>query len=121
MGRIGTVVHKGKTILLQDFAGLRGGQEFQGAIAEAKRYIASQPPGSVLSVFDATGTVYNAETLATIKDFTQHNGPYMKASAVVGIAGILSIALMAVSKFSGRRFQTFPDRAAAMDWLAEQP
>lgn len=121
MGRISTVEHEGKTILLQDFSGLRGGEEFQTAVAEARHYIASRPPRSVLSLFDATQTLYNTETLTAMKEFTKHNEPYMKASAVVGIEGILNVALMAVSRFSGRTFQTFKDRTAAMDWLVEQP
>jgi hypothetical protein len=39
---------------------------------------------------------------------------------VVGIEGLLNIALTAVSKFSGRTFKTFKDRPSAMDWLVEQ-
>lgn len=121
MGRIGTVVHKGKTILVQDFAGLGWGEEFTGAVDEAKRYIAAQPPKSVLSVFDATHAHYNADVLAALKDFAKHNEPYIRASTVVGVEGILSIALMAVSRFSGRTLKPCRDRLTAMDWLVEQP
>jgi len=121
MSRISVVTHKGKPVLVQDFSGLRAGIEFQESIAEAKRFMAGQPPKSVLSVFDATGTVYNVETLAAMKDFAKHNEPYVKASAVVGVEGIKNIALVAVSRFSGRTFGSFKDRAAAMDWVVEQP
>jgi hypothetical protein len=44
----------------------------------------------------------------------------VRASAVLGIEGVLSIALVAISRFSGRVFKTFTDRQAAMDWLVEQ-
>ena len=121
MGHISEVEHQGKRILIQDFANMRPGEEFQQGIAEATVFIAAQPPKSVLSVFDVTQAFYDAEVLVTLKEFTKHNEPYMKASAVVGIEGILSIALMAVSKFSGRTFHPFKDRASAMDWLVEQP
>jgi hypothetical protein len=120
VGRIQIVQHKGKDILIQDFSGLKPGEEFRTGIGEARTYIASQPPKSVLSVFDGTGAIYNAEVVAALKEFTKHNEPYMKASTVVGIEGILSIALMAVSRFSGRVFKTFKDRQSAMDWLVEQ-
>jgi hypothetical protein len=120
VGRISVVEHQGKRILLMDFSGLRPGEEFERGIAEAKGYIASQPAKSVRSVFDATGAVYNAAVLGALKDFTVHNEPYMRASAVVGVQGLLSVALVAVSTFSGRTFQTFPDRRSAMDWLVEQ-
>jgi hypothetical protein len=121
MGRISMVEHKGKTVLVQDFTGLGAGDEFSGTIAEAKRYIAGQPPKSVLSLFDATRTHYNAEVMAQLKEFTKHNGPYIKASVVVGIEGILSIAVMAVSRFTGRPIKILSDRESAMDWLVEQP
>lgn len=121
MGRITRIEHQGKPILLLDFSGLRDGEEFTRVVAEAKAYIASQPPSSVRSLFDATGAVYNAAVMAELKSFTAHNKPYVKASAVVGVEGILSIALMAVSKFSRRSFHLCKDRASALDWLAAQP
>lgn len=121
MGRVNVVDHKGKRILIQDFSGLHPGEELDRTIDAAKAYIASQPEKSVLSVFDATSAVYNTAVLAALKDFTAHNKPYMKASTVVGAEGILSIAVMAVSRFSGRSFKGFKDRQSAMDWLVEQP
>ena len=120
MGRITVVEHKGATILLQDFSELRPGEEYQRSLAEARAYIASRPKRSVLSLFDAKGATYNATVMADLKDFARHNEPFIRASAVVGIEGILRIALVGVSRFSGRTFETFPDRASALDWLAEQ-
>lgn len=120
MGRIQVVQHKGKDVLIMDFSHLKPGEEFRTGIGEARKHIAEQPPKSVLSVFDATGAVFNTEVVSVLKEFTKHNEPYMKASTVVGVEGILSIALMAVSRFSGRVFKTFKDRQSAMDWLVEQ-
>lgn len=121
MGRISVVEHQGKRILVQDFSGLRPGDEYRRSLEEARAYIASQEKASVLSLFDATGTMYDTAIIADLKHFTTHNKPYMRASAVVGVEGLLSVALMAVSRFSGRVFKTFKDRASAMDWLAEHP
>lgn len=120
MGRVNVVEYKGKRILVQDFSGVRAGEDFDRSIAEAKAYIASQPAKSILSLFDASKAIYNTQVLAALKDFTKHNEPYMKASAVVGVEGILNIALLAVSTFSGRTFKSFADRQSAMDWLVEQ-
>jgi len=121
MARISVVQHNGQTVLLQDFSNLREGDDYRRCVAEAKAYIGRQAPASVRSVFDATGAVYNAQVLAELKDFTAFNKPFMKASAVVGVEGILGIALLAVEKFSGRSFRRFKDRAAALDWVAAQP
>ena len=120
MGRVSFAEHRGKQIIVMDFSRLRPGDEFRASIAEARAWIAGQPKKSILSIFDASGAVYNLEVVNVLKGFTQHNEPFMKASAVVGVEGLLSIALTAVSKFSGRTFKTFKDRPSAMDWLVEQ-
>jgi len=120
MGRVQTIQHRGKNVLIEDFSEIKPGDEFRAAIDEARRFIASQPPKSVLALFDATGSRFNTEALGEMKQFTKDNEPFIKASAVVGIEGILSIALMAVSRFSGRTFETFTDRPSALDWLVEQ-
>jgi hypothetical protein len=120
MSRVSFVEHQGKRIFVMDFSHLRPGDEFLASVAEAKAWFASQPPKSALSIFDATGAVYNLEVVSVLKDFTKHNEPFVKASTVVGVEGLLNIALSAVSKFSGRTFKTFKDRPSAMDWLVEQ-
>lgn len=120
MSRISVVEHRGKQIMVMDFSHLRPGDEFLASVAEAEAWIASHPPKSVLSIFDATGAVYNMEVVNVLKHFTKHNEPFMKASTVVGIEGLLNLGLAAVSKFSGRTFKTFKDRQSAMDWLVEQ-
>jgi hypothetical protein len=120
VSRISFLEHRGRPIIVMDFSHLRPGDEFLASIAEAEAWIASQPAKSILSVFDATGAIYNLEVVAVLKDFTKHNEPFMRASAVVGIEGLLNIALTAISKFSGRTFKTFKDRPSALDWLVEQ-
>jgi hypothetical protein len=120
MSRISVVEHQGKPILVMDFSHLRPGDRFLEGIAEAKAWIASQPAKSIRSVFDVSHAVYNIDVVKVLKDFAKHNEPYMRASAVVGVEGLLNIALTAVAKFSGRTFKTFDDRQSAMDWLVEQ-
>jgi hypothetical protein len=120
MSRISFVEHRGKKIIVMDFTNLRPGDEFVSGIAEAKAWFASQPPKSALSLLDATGAIYNMDVIGVLKDFAKHNEPYVKASSIVGVEGLLNIGLMAVSKFTGRTFQTFKDHPSAMDWLVEQ-
>ena len=120
MDRIRFEDHQGKKILIEDFTQLKPGEEFLNTIANAKATIASQPAKSVLAVLDATGAGFNAEILGAMKEFTRDNTPYIKAATVVGITGMLEVALTAVSKFSGRDFKSFPSREAAIEWLVQQ-
>jgi hypothetical protein len=55
-----------------------------------------------------------------MKEFTKANTPYIKAAAVVGISGLLEVAMSAVAKFSGRSFISFKTRSEAVEWLLKQ-
>lgn len=118
MERIQFVTHKSKKILVEDFTGLNAGSEFGETLKKAQATIASEPKGSVLAVFDATGCSFNSEMLNQMKEFTTANTPYIKKATVVGITGLLQVALSTISKFSGRDFTTFKTREEAMDFLA---
>ena len=120
MERIHFVQHKGKSILLEDFSGLQPGAEFMETVEAARKLIASQPPNSVLAVLDATNAHYDNEALGALKDFVKANTPYVKRSCVVGITGLLGIAVRTLTSFSGRSFDQFKTREEALDWLAEQ-
>jgi len=120
MERVTFIEHKGKKILLEDFSGITPGEEFYEALEQARKTIHSQPENSVLALFDATDGYFDQDVMNKMKEFTTSNKPYMKAVAVVGITGLLKIALMTVSKFSGRDFKTFNTREAALEWLVAQ-
>jgi len=118
MERVQFVTYKGKKILVEDFSTLNPGSEFNQTIKKAQGMIASEPKGSVLAIFDATGCSFNSDMLTQMKDFTKANTPYIKKATVVGMNGLLQVALSAVSKFTGREFITFKTREEAMDFLA---
>jgi hypothetical protein len=118
MDRIRLIQHKGKTILLEDFSNMRPGPDFFEALYFAERLTRSSAPKSVLALFDATNSVFNAEVLSALKNFVKGNTPYIRHTAVVGIRGILQVGLMAVSKAAGRPMQTFNTREEALEFLA---
>ena len=120
MKRIQYIEYKGKRVLLEDFTGMKPGQEFTDTLNEAKQTIHSQPEGSVIALFDATNALFDQKVIDQVKEFTASNKPFVKTSAVVGITGLLKIALMTVSRFSGRNFKTFETRDEALEWLIAQ-
>jgi hypothetical protein len=120
MERVTFVSYHGKSILIEDFSHLQPGREMLDTIARAQAVIAAQPPHSVLAVFDASGAHFDTETMAAMKAFVTANNPYMKCAAVVGISGLLNIALFTLAKASGRSFRSFESREAAMAYLVEQ-
>jgi len=119
MERVQFVTHKEKKILVEDFSNLNPGLEFDKTIKKARGMIAGEPKGSVLAVFDSTGCSFSSEMLDQMKDFTAANAPYIKKATVVGMNGLLQVALSSVSKFTGREFTPFKTRAEALDYLAD--
>ena len=120
MERTRFIDHKGKRILLLDYAGMRDPQEAVREIRTSMELVARQPKGSLRVLTLVRDARYNAAVLQGMKELAAHNAPYVKASAVVGMSGLHRIAYQAVILFSKRNIRTFDDEAEALDWLATQ-
>jgi hypothetical protein len=112
--------HQGKRILLLDYAGIIDPGEAASAIQESIAFVARQPKASLLVMTDVRRARYNGAVLQGMKELAAHNTPYVKASAVVGITGLLRIAYTAVLVFSKRNIRQFDEPRAALDWLVTQ-
>lgn len=120
-GRIRFVEHRGVSILVLDFSGLDEAGVLR-TIDEARRVVARQAPGSVRTltlVEDAQAATPRAA--AAFRDAAEHNAPYVRAAAVVGLSPQQRVVYEAVMLFSGRKLHAFDDDAAAMDWLVDAP
>jgi hypothetical protein len=118
-GRVRFIDHRGKSVLLQDYSGMQPGPEFARLIQRARTLIDGQPLNSVLTLVDASNSVFDSEVLVILKDFVKRNTPFMRYTAVVGITGLKEVGLMAVSRVAGRPLQTFSTREEALDHLVE--
>jgi hypothetical protein len=120
MERTRFIGHKGKQVLLLDYAGIRDPDEAVREIRASMRFVARQPKGSLLVMTLVREARYNAAVLQVTKEMATHNAPYVKASAVVGMSGLHRIAYQAVILFSKRNIKTFDSEAEALAWLATQ-
>ncbi|MGD1044892.1 MAG: hypothetical protein ABR936_06140 [Bacteroidota bacterium] len=114
--------YEGKTILCMDIAGLQSKdkQEFLKHVKHAKELIRKHPPKSLLVITKVINTGFDTEVANIIKEYAQHNTPYVKASAVVGIAGWSKIILTAVKTLTGRDFYLADTMEEAQEWLVKQ-
>jgi hypothetical protein len=113
------VKHNGKTITIMDYTNCDR-KELLRRVDEVLAWVAKQPKGSLLTLTDVTGQHFDSETLDAFKRLASHNKPYAKATAVVGITGLLKIAYQAVAAFSGRTMPVKPSREEALEWLSTQ-
>lgn len=119
--RVRFIEHRGRQILLFDFANVTDPAEGLRHIAEAKAFVARQPPNSLRILTHVAGSRFNSDIVRALKDLAAHNKPYAKAGAVVGLTGLMRIVYATVAKFSGRNIPVFKTLDEAKDYLAEQP
>ncbi len=120
MERTRFMSHRGKQVLLLDYAGVRDPDETLREIRASTQFVARQPKGSLLVMTLVREARYNAAVLQAMKEMATHNAPYVKASAVVGMSGLHRIAYQAVILFSKRNIKTFDGEAEALEWLVTQ-
>lgn len=118
--RIRWVEHKGKRILLHDFSHITNPFDVLPAVEASRAIVAVQPKGSLLTLTDVTGSRFNKEIVDALKGLANHNKPFVKAGAVVGLSGLQRVVYVAITQFTGRRLPTFDTAEQAMDWLVEQ-
>ena len=122
MERCKIITHKEKSIIQSDLTNFstNNKEDLQEAINKVKVEIAKHPPGSVLILTDVTGLRFDAEITKMFADYIGHNKPYIKASAVVGIAGMMQFVFFNLLHSTLRDIKNFDSAAEALDWLVEQ-
>lgn len=112
-------MHKLKRILLLDFTQIENPQDAMEVIEFAREFVARQPPDSLYTLSDITGSRYDRDVTSGLQDLAKHNKPYVIAGAAVGVSGLQKVVFRSILAFSGRKnIQLFDDRSTAMDWLA---
>jgi hypothetical protein len=120
MPKVEYIVHQEKKILFFDIRDNPDPVESMRVGDQAKAIIMAQPPKSVLLLTDVTRAHYNPEATDYMKEYSAQVTPFVKASAMVGVAGIRNIILGSLVRISGRNIKLFDDLEKAKDWLAEQ-
>ncbi len=119
--RVRYIEHNGRKILFHDFSRFTRTEDVLAAIDESRHIVRLQPPASVLTLTDVTGSHFNREIVEALKELTKGNKPYVKAGAIVGLSGIQRVVYVAVTQFTGRRLPTFATVEEAKDFLAGVP
>ncbi len=118
-GSVQFIEHKGRKILLIDFARCEL-EEIVDIIQKGKKLISAEPAGSLLTLTNVTETRNNSAVVRVMKEFTTFNKPFVKAGAVVGLDGLKKVVFEAIMKFSGRNLSVHEDIEQAKDWLTHQ-
>jgi energy-converting hydrogenase Eha subunit A len=113
---------KSREILCLDVAGLqlKDKQEFQKPVKFAEEQIRKHFKKSLLLITNVIDTGFDTEVSAIIGEYTVHNTPYVKASALVGVSGVQKVVLAAIKALTGRDFYLTNTVEDAQEWLIQQ-
>jgi len=117
MGKTGLINYKGTDIYYMDFSKLNSKRRILKIIEKSKTYIRSQPHNSLITLTNISKMHFNSEIKELFTDFVKGNKPYVRAGAVVGIAGLQSIVYNAVMRISGRNLKAMKSIDEAKEWL----
>ena len=122
MNRVYEFDYQGKKMFCLDLSDMNVGEkeEFKKLVVDAKQQIRLKPAKSALIITNVTNTGFDTEIAGIIKEYAQHNTPYVKASAVVGINGLGKIILNAIKILTKREFHLADTLKQAQDWLVKQ-
>jgi len=81
------ITHRDKRILYMNIATDRT-EALKNAIEQLKPLIEKEPLNSILCLVDVTGGHINVDISKALREFTEHNKPYMLMTAVIGITGL---------------------------------
>lgn len=101
MARGEVLTHKGRKVVHIDLSKAALPQ-IEEAVADASKQIHSQPANSVQCWVNTEGTVMTKEISDALKMFTLKNKPYIKMTAITGMAGVQKVALSAILMFTKR-------------------
>lgn len=112
-----TIKYKGNDILYLDFSNMRKKESIIETERLAGEHIQNHDFNSLLVLSNMENMMFDHETRDFFLHVVKKNAPYIKAAAVIGIYGLMSIVSDDFIKQSGRNIKQFRTRAEALDYL----
>jgi hypothetical protein len=106
--------------VLLDFSGVTDPEAERHRAEEARKLVATHPPGEALVLTDVTGSTFDHRTIEDLRKLVEANRPYVKASALVGLSALTRVIFRALMALTRRDIKTFETRAQAIEYLASR-
>ncbi|HPR33070.1 MAG TPA: hypothetical protein PLK12_13290 [Prolixibacteraceae bacterium] len=111
------ITYKGKTIVYLDFTNMKNKDEIIALENKGAEYIRRQAPKSALTLTNMENMFFNNELKSWFADMVKGNAPYVKAGAVLGMSGLISIMYNAFLQMTGRNIKAFKTKEEALEYL----
>ena len=114
------VEYRGVRMLLVDGSELRSPDDIDALAAHVGPLIQGEPRGSVRIALNVSGLRFDRQSIVSIKKIFADSQPWIRASSLVGVAGLQRVLLQILNQVAKRERPLFDTVDAAKDWLATQ-
>jgi hypothetical protein len=112
--------YKGKIIIYLDFTNMKDKGEIMRLEQEGSDWIRSQSLNSIYTLTNMEGMFFNNELKKWFEEIVKLNAPYVRAGAVIGMTGLISIMYNAFVRVTGRNIKMCRSREEALEYLASK-
>ena len=101
-------------IIYLDFSGLKKKEEVLSQMEIYGEYIRKKPLHSLYTLTDLEEMYFNTEVYNRFTAYVKANNPYVKASAVIGLKGMMQIFYKGFVKITGRNVKVCNSKSEAV-------
>lgn len=112
------IEYKHIQIVYIDFSNLRKPEEIYSEMEIAFAFIRKYPPKSLYTLTNISGMHFNNEIFNRFTTYAKGNTPYVKAGAVVGMAGMMQIFYNSFTRITSRDIKAFSSEIEAKEYLS---
>ncbi|MFA9389242.1 MAG: hypothetical protein ACERKD_05520 [Prolixibacteraceae bacterium] len=110
--------HNEADIIYLDFTNMKNQDEIIQLESEGAALIQKQKFNSALTLTNMDGMFFNNDIRNYFSKVVKENSPFVKAGAVIGLNGLISIMYKSFITITGRNIKLFKTKQEALDYLA---
>jgi hypothetical protein len=114
------VEYRGVRMLLVDGSELRTAEDIDALAGHVGPLITAEPKASVRILLNVTGLRFDRKSIVGIKRIFVDSQPWIRASCLVGVAGLQRVLLQILNQVAKRERPLFDTVEQAKEWLATQ-
>ncbi len=112
------IEYRGARMLTVDASKLKTATDILSLIEHTETLIRGESQGSVRLALDVTDLRFDRQSISSIKRVFADVQPWIRASCLIGVAGLQRVLLQILNQVAKRERPLFDSLEAAKDWLA---
>lgn len=114
------IMYNNTPIVYIDFSGLKKEEEIYSVMENATNFIRKHRPNSLYTLTNLTGMHFNNDIYSNFISYVKGNNTYVKASAVIGMVGLMQIFYNSFIRLTGRNVRACNTELEAKAFLASK-